>query len=77
MTLRKELEAQGEPLSWIQLINQCIINPCNINPCILNPCNLNPCNKCSLNPCNINPCNSQRKRIKMNMKKSINLKMMK
>ena len=25
-TLRKELEAQGEPLSWIQLINQCILN---------------------------------------------------
>jgi hypothetical protein len=24
--LRKELEAQGEPLSWIQLINQCILN---------------------------------------------------
>ena len=26
MTLKKDLEAQGEPLSWIQLINQCIIN---------------------------------------------------
>jgi hypothetical protein len=25
-TLRKELEAQGEPLSWIQLINQCMLN---------------------------------------------------
>jgi hypothetical protein len=25
-SLRKELEAQGEPLSWIQLINQCILN---------------------------------------------------
>jgi hypothetical protein len=25
-SLRKDLETQGEPLSWIQLINQCIIN---------------------------------------------------
>jgi len=26
MTLKKDLDAQGEPLTWIQLINQCIMN---------------------------------------------------
>ena len=26
MTLKKDLDALGEPLTWIQLINQCIMN---------------------------------------------------